>query len=318
MSGIKERLIITLRFIYDISFIHLLLTFVTYLIIIALENGYLSPSYSLLYKLSDILIIYKNEFNLFYHALFIFIYNFIDWLLTGKYHIFPKLVYKLIKGRISLILKTFVTLLILLYLTALFVGMYITNQEEKVAEELRIAKEIQLKKDAETAIQRAEEKRLKEEQKKKEKKEQIEKERLSKITYPYQGLSCKHVNGDERPKEDIILILKRNNDKNIFEIDLRSRNKVIDGVIYNFETIFGSSIKITEAEIEISLKHPILGEYYNLGTQFSSYANIIISRSSLKLTYYNEVQYQCRQVDYEDLYDFVKKHNATITDKNKL
>lgn len=323
MSGIKERLIITLRFIYDISFIHLLLTFVTYLIIIALENGYLSPGYSLLNKWLDILIIYKNEFNLFYHALFIFIYNFIDWLLNGKYHIFPKLVTKLIKGRVSLILKTFVTLLILLYLTALFVGMYITNQEEKVAEELRIAKEIQLKKEKKAAeeerIAKEIQRKREAEQNQKEIIEQIQKERLSKITYPFQGLSCKHVSGDvKRPKEDIILILKRNNDKNIFEIDLRTRNKVIDGVIYNFETIFDSSIKITEAEIEISLKHPRYDMEYNLGTEFFWFTNIIISRSSLKLTYYNQYQYQCRQVDYEDLYDFVKKHNATITDKNKL
>tara|TARA_B100001093_G_scaffold301485_1_gene287558 strand:+ start:305 stop:889 length:585 start_codon:yes stop_codon:yes gene_type:complete len=194
----------------------------------------------------------------------------------------------------------------------LFVGIYVTNHEEKATEEARIAKEIQQKKDAEIFMQKAE-------QKKKEKQEQIEKERLSKITYPYQGLSCKHVSDDlKRPIEDIILILKRNNDKTIFEIDLRTRYKVIDGVIYNFETIFDSSIKITEAEINISLRHPRYGIDYNLGTEFFSYANIIISRSSLKLTYHNRYQYQCRQVDYEDLYDFVKKHNATMTDKNKL
>ena len=327
MSGIKERLIITLRFIYDISFIHLLLTFVTYLIIIALENGYLSPSYSLLNKWLDILIIYKNEFNLFYHALFIFIYNFIDWLLNGKYHIFPKLVTKLIKGRVSLILKTFVTLLILLYLTALFVGMYITNQEEKVAEELRIALDIQLKKEKKAAeeeriakeIQRkkeAEEARIakeiqrkkeaeEEEQKKKEEQERIEKERIYKTTYPYQGLSCRYVDGwssdTKEDKEDIVIILKRNNDKTIFEFDWRTSDIVLDGVIYGFTTISNSSIKIKEAEIRIYYA----GRYNAL------------SRSSLKLSI-GVRTYQCRQVDYEDLYDFVKKHNATITDKNKL
>jgi len=340
MNGIKKRLILTLRFIYDISFIHLLLTFVTYLIIIALENGYLFPNYSLLSKWLDILIIYKNEFNLFYHALFIFVYNYIDWLLTGKYHIFPKLVYKLIKGRISLILKTFVTLLILLYLIALFVGMYITNQEEKEAEELRIAKEIQLKKEKKAAeeeriakeiqlkkekkaaeeeriakeIQRkreAEEARIakeiqlkkdleKEQQERENKLKQIQFERNYNKTYPYQGLSCKHIkrNSNAYAKEDIVLILKRNKAKDRLEVDFRTSDEVLDGVIYGFSTYPNNSIKVTATEIK-----------------FGSYT---LSRSSLKLKDPTWDNYQCRQVDYKDLYGFVKKHNASITDKNKL
>ena len=322
MNGIKKRLILTLRFIYDISFIHLLLTFVTYLIIIALENGYLFPNYSLLSKWLDILIIYKNEFNLFYHALFIFVYNYIDWLLTGKYHIFPKLVYKLIKGRISLILKTFVTLLILLYLTALFVGMYITNQEEKEAEELRIAKEIQLNKEKKAAeeeriakeIQRkreAEEARIakeiqlkkdleKEQQERENKLKQIQFERNYNKTYPYQGLSCKHIkrNSNAYAKEDIVLILKRNKAKDRLEVDFRTSDEVLDGVIYGFSTYPNNSIKVTATEIK-----------------FGSYT---LSRSSLKLKDPTWDNYQCRQVDYKDLYGFVKKHNASITDKNKL
>ena len=56
-------------------------------------------------------------------------------------------------------------------------------------------------------------------------------------------------------------------------------------------------------------------EWHQREIKFGYYT---LSRSSLKLKDPTWDNYQCRQVDYKDLYDFVKKHNASITDKNKL
>ena len=322
MDGFKDRLIITLRFIYDINFIYLLSLLIIFLVFLPLVLGY-DGKYDLIYTSFEIIGFDRdNEISFIIQFLIIPIYNFLDWLITGKYHILPKSVTKLIKGRKFLILKTFTALLILLYLASLLTGMYVTNQEEKVAEEARIAKEIQRqkkekaaeeariakeikrKREAEEARIAKEIQRKKEEEKKKEEQERIEGERIYTTTYPYQGLSCNHIKqySSETAQEDIVLILKRNNDKTIYEVDLRTTDRVLDGVIYGFTTILNSSIKITEAEIEI---------YY------SSYNKYILSRSSLKLSD-GYPKYQCIKVDYEYLYDDVKKHNAAITDKNKL
>ena len=324
MEGFRDRLILTLRFIYDFNFIYLLFILVTTIISLVLFLGH-DGEYELLQIWYQIIGLYReNKTSYFIQIIIIPIYNYLDWLLSGKYQVLPKLITKLIKGRMSLILKTSITFLVMLYLTSLFVGIYVTNQEEKAAEEARIAKEIQrkkkekaaeeariakiikLKREAEEARLAKEIQRKKEEEKKKEEQERIERLRIYRTTYPYQGLSCRHVKrySGESIEEDIFLILKRNNDKTIYEVDVRTSDRVLDGVIYDFITIPNSSIKLTEAEIEISHSYR---HSYNL------------SRSSLKLysSNYND-NYQCIQVDYEYLYDFVKKHNATITDKNKL
>lgn len=318
MKEFKDRLIITLRFIYDINFIYLFLLLVIFFVFLALLLGHDGEYKSLIIWLEMIGFFRDNESSYFIQVFIIPVYNFLDWLITGKYQVLPKLITKLIKGRISLVLKTSITFLVLLYITSLSVGVYLTNQEEKAAEAARVEKEIQQKKNEKIAMQIAEEQRLKKELLEREKQERLEKIRLAKITYPYQGLKCQY---SGKYIEDIVIILKRNSDKSIFNIDLRTRDKVIDGVIYNFETILNSSIKVTEAEIEINLREPAYNQSYNLGDDLSPYTTLTLSRSSLKLSRYysgSSYSYQCTQEDYEDLYDFVKNHNATITDKNKF
>ncbi len=317
MDGLRDRLLITLRFIYDFNFIYLLFLLVTTIIYLVLSLGH-DGKYELLQIWFQIIGLYReNETSYFIQVIIIPIYNFLDWLLSGKYQVLPKLITKLIKGRISLMLKTSISFLVLLYLTSLFVGIYVTNQQEKAAEEARIAKEIQEKKNAEIYIQRTKERRLREEQAEKEK-EQAEKEkRLSKITFPYQGLSCKH---DNEKYEDIVLVLKKNNDGTKFEIDLRTRDITLDGVIYNFETI-KNTIKVTEAEFKIDLNNPY--NSYNLGEDFDYWNKIVLSRSSLDLLFIDGrgtygSKYKCKQTSHIEVYNFVEKHNAKITDKNKI
>ena len=50
-------------------------------------------------------------------------------------------------------------------------------------------------------------------------------------------------------------MLRKNNDGTKFEIDLRTRDITLDGVMYNFETISNRTIKVTEAEFKIDLNH---------------------------------------------------------------
>ena len=319
MDGFKDRLIITLRFIYDINFIYLLSLLIIFLVFLPLVLGY-DGKYDLIYTSFEIIGFDRdNEISFIIQFLIIPIYNFLDWLMTGKYHILPKSVTKLIKGRKFLILKTFTALLILLYLTSLLTGMYVTNQKEKVAEERRIAQEIESKRLSEIARQKAEERRLRAEQAEKEKQERIEKKRLSETTYPYQGLSCK---ANNEKLEDIVLVLKKNNDETKFEIDLRTRDITLDGVMYDFETILNRSIRVTEAEFKINLDTFVAGgQIYNLGEDFSTSDDFELSRSSLELihfSYGSREGYKCKQTSHKDLYDFVENHNAKITDKNKI
>ena len=118
MDGFKDRLIITLRFIYDINFIYLLSLLIIFLVFLPLVLGY-DGKYDLIYTSFEIIGFDRdNEISFIIQFLIIPIYNFLDWLMTGKYHILPKSVTKLIKGRKFLILKTFTALLILLYLTS--------------------------------------------------------------------------------------------------------------------------------------------------------------------------------------------------------
>ncbi len=114
MDGFKDRLLITLRFIYDFNFIYLLFLLVTTIISLVLFLGH-DGEYELLKIWYQIIgLVRENESSYFIQVIIIPIYNFLDWLLSGKYQVLPKLITKLIKRRMSLMLKTSITFLVLL------------------------------------------------------------------------------------------------------------------------------------------------------------------------------------------------------------
>ena len=53
-------------------------------------------------------------------------------------------------------------------------------------------------------------------------------------------------------------------------------------------------------------------------TAFMAVGCIVLYVVEKLIVFLYKQSFQCRQADYEYLYDFVKKHNATITDRNKL
>tara|TARA_X000001036_G_scaffold226121_1_gene211527 strand:- start:723 stop:1658 length:936 start_codon:yes stop_codon:yes gene_type:complete len=311
MEGFRDRLIITLRFIYDFNFIYLLFLLLNYLIFLAVTLGFKS-NYFLLYSWAEIIgLDRRNEETFFYQVLFIPVYNFLDWLLTGNYAVIPKLINKYTKGKISFILKFTALLLMLLYAMTVSVGVYITKQSEKKAEEARIEK---LLRDAEVMKKRAESIALK--------KQQELENKLANETIPYQGLSCKlesYTDKDELNEFVLILRKKRkgSDGNNPSEIDFRTSSKKIDGILYEFRRL-----NITVGESQISFRIP--GSAYD---KFNDYLwggeFISIGRSSLKLrysrrNYSNDWVYQCEQVSHEELYDYVENHNMSITNKNEI
>ena len=184
MGEFKDRLIITLRFIYDFNFIYLLFLLIIWIISLVLYLGH-DGEYKSLSIWYEIIGLFRDSEDSYFIQVFIIpVYNFLDWLLTGKYQVLPKLITKLIRGRESLILKTSIAFLVLLYITSLSVGAYITSQEEKEAKAARIAKEIQQKKYEEIALQKAKEERLKQELANKEIAEQLEKVDLLALFIP--------------------------------------------------------------------------------------------------------------------------------------
>ena len=120
MEGFKERLILTFRFIYDANLIYLLFILLTMIISLVLFLGH-DGDFKLLEIWYEIIgLVRDNETSYFIQIFIIPVYNFFDWLLTGKYQILPKLITKLVTGRMPLILKTSAALLILLYIKMCF------------------------------------------------------------------------------------------------------------------------------------------------------------------------------------------------------
>lgn len=314
MEGFRERLTITLRFIYDFNFIYLLFLLLNYLIFLAVELGFKS-NYFLLYSWAETIgMDRRNEDTFFYQVLFIPLYNFLDWLLTGGYAVIPKLINKYTKGKISFILKVTTLLLILLYAMTVSVGVFITKQSEKKAEEARIEKLLIDKKSKKNFAERE---RLR--------KQQELENKLANETIPYQGLSCKLESyTDIVELNEIVLILrKKRNDSdsnNPSEIDLRISRKKLDGILYEFDRF--SERFITVGELQISLwtggqSTDRRGDYIRGAERLS------LGRSSLKLRYNRQYYsedwlYQCEKVNYEELYDYVENHNMSISNKNEI
>ena len=323
MEGFKDRLIISIRFIYDFNFIYLFFALLNYLIIVVLEFGS-ERNYWLLWSWHEIMGLDRvNDNTWLYQILFIPLYNFIEWLLTAKYVVVPNIITKHTKGKVSFLLKVLVLSFMFLYAITVSVSFLIHKEDEETKEAARIYEQLQFEKDLMEAVkieQQAKQK-AQEEQKKREKYE------LSLETIPFQGLSCKlgFINETRFKPTEIVLVLRKHKAdqlNSLREIDLRTSKNVIDGVIYDFVRFKSRWIESSSSEISLQLGFRNSLSEIDTGDYLYNGDKLIFSRSSLQLILdkgrNQKLQYQCELVNHEDLYSFVEKQNASITSQNKF